>query len=282
MKVVFFGTPDPVVPILETLTKHYQVVAVVTAPDQKAGRKQLLTPSPVKVFAQSHSIKVFQPEKLKIENWKLEIPQTDLIIVAAYGKLIPNTILETAKFGAVNIHPSLLPKYRGPTPIQTALLNGEKTSGITFIKMDAELDHGPILQQIPFTLEKTDTFEWLMQTKFAQAAVMLPNVINEYVSGKLKPEAQNDSEATYTKIITKQDGFIDLENPPDEEILNRMIRAYHPWPTVWTKVRIKNKELRIKFLPKQMLQMEGKNAVTIKDFSNGYPELANILKKLLI
>jgi methionyl-tRNA formyltransferase len=280
MKVVFFGTPSPVVPILETLTKHFEVVAVVTTPDQPAGRKQILTPSPVKVFAEKNNIKILQPEKLLSSLSEVEGLKPDIIVVAAYGKLIPNRMLEAAKHGAINIHPSLLPKYRGPTPIQTTILNGEKTSGITFIKMDAELDHGPILQQIPFTLEKTDTFEWLMQTKFAQAAVMIPNVIDGYVSGKLKPQPQDDTQATFTKMITKEDGHIDLNNPPDETTLTRMIRAYYPWPTVWTIVKLHDKETRIKFLPDNKLQVEGKNSVTVKDFLNGYPEMRKVFEKL--
>ncbi|MGH7204027.1 MAG: methionyl-tRNA formyltransferase [Candidatus Levyibacteriota bacterium] len=292
MKIVFFGTPKEVVPVLENLTKHYDVVAVVTTPDQKLGRKQQLTPPPVKVFAEKQEILVLQPEQLKIENLKLKIPQSDLIVVAAYGKIIPNEILELPKFGAINIHPSLLPKYRGPTPIQTALLNGDETSGLTFIKMDAQMDHGPILHQLPFTLEKTDTFAWLMQTKFAQAANVLPHVIDEYVSGNRKPHPQDEAQATYTKMITKEDGFIDLDNPPQFEKLDRMIRAYYPWPTVWTKARIKNQEVRIKFLPSSshpelvsgsniLLQIEGRNPLSSKDFFNGYPELKNTIEKLL-
>jgi methionyl-tRNA formyltransferase len=280
MNIIFFGTPQEVVPVLENLFKHFDVIAVITTPDQKAGRKQLLTPTPVKIFAQTHNITVLQPENNNSLHSLISNLKSDLLIVAAYGKLIPNDVLKLPTHGAINIHPSLLPKYRGPTPIQTALLNGDNTSGITFIKMDEQMDHGPILHQIPFTLEETDTFGWLMQSKFAQAAQILPHVIENYISGKLKPILQDDSQATYTKIITKQDGYIDLSNPPDPEQLDNMIRAYYPWPTVWTKIRIKNQELRIKFLPKQQLQLEGKNPVALKDFLNGYPEIKEKIEKL--
>ncbi|MGI8420154.1 MAG: methionyl-tRNA formyltransferase [Candidatus Levyibacteriota bacterium] len=302
MKIIFFGTPQEVVPVLQTLIKQHNVVAVVTTPDQKSGRKQQLTPPPVKVFAEKQGIPLLQPEQMKTENLKLKIPQSDLIVVAAYGKIIPNEILELPKFGAINIHPSLLPKYRGPTPIQTALLNGDETSGLTFIKMDAQMDHGPILHQLPFTLEKTDTFAWLMQSKFSQAANVLPHVIDEYISGKHTPQPQDETQASYTQRISKEDGFIDLDTPPRFEKLDRMIRAYYPWPTVWTKVRIKNQESRVKFLPSSshpelaplprsrssrrvsgsniLLQLEGKNPVSLKDFLNGYPEMRGKMEDL--
>lgn len=298
MKIIFFGTPREVIPVLENLIKHYDVCAVITAPDQKSGRKQLLAPSPVKAFAQEKNIPVITPQQFnKLTIQQLQNLNSDLFVVAAYGKIIPSTILQLPKYGAINVHPSLLPKYRGPTPIQTALLNGNNTSGITFIEMDDKMDHGPILHQIPFTLEKTDTFAWLMQSKFAQAALILPHVIDDYVSGKIKPQPQEDSEATYTKIITKQDGYVDLsilETLTPLE-LDRKIRAYYPWPTVWTKIRSKNQEVRIKFLPPSViekktkqsrtnsfaLQVEGKNPVSITAFLNGYPEMKEKIYALL-
>src|SRR5579862_4960577 len=185
MKIVFFGTPQEVVPVLKNLTENFEVSAVVTAPDQKSGRKQLLTPSPIKEFAQKHKLHVLTIQQWNNEAMKqLESFKPDLFVVAAYGKIVPNNILKLPKYSAINIHPSLLPKYRGPTPIQTTLLNGDKQSGITFIKMDEQMDHGPILHQIPFTLEETDTFGWLMKNTFAQAAQILPYVIEEYIAGK--------------------------------------------------------------------------------------------------
>lgn len=289
MKIIFFGTPQEVVPVLENLSKHYEVVAVVTSPDKKVGRKQILTPPPVKVFAQQHNIPVLQPETLK-ETSHLSLPTSHLYVVSAYGKIIPHNILKLPKHGAINIHPSMLPKYRGATPIQSALLNGDKESGISFMLMDEQMDHGPILHQTPFSISPTDTFGGLMQSKFAQAANLLPHIIEEYIAGKLKPQPQNETHATYTKIITKVDGYIDLDSPPTPEVFNNMVRAFYPWPTVWTKTRIKSKaakgvprqgrESRIKFLPNKTLQMEGKQPVSLKDFLNGYPELAEKIKTL--
>lgn len=282
MKIIFFGTPKEVVPVLENLTRHFDVVAVITAPDQKSGRKQLLTPQPVKVSAQKLTIPVFQPHKLSESAAQIAKLDADLFIVAAYGEIIPESILKLPKLGAINIHPSLLPHYRGPTPIQTTLLNGDHASGITFIKMDAKMDHGAILHQIPVTLEKTDTFGWLMQSMFAQAAQILPGVIEDYGAGKIKPQPQDESKATYTKKITKEDGYIDLSELETLKPLEieRRIRAYYPWPTVWTKTTINNREVRIKFLPDEKLQVEGKKPVRLKDFLNGYPQMKEKIEKL--
>ncbi|HWY78962.1 MAG TPA: methionyl-tRNA formyltransferase [Candidatus Sulfotelmatobacter sp.] len=278
MRIVFFGTPKEVIPVLKNLIKHFEVVAVITAPDQKSGRKQFITPPAIKIVAQQLTIPVLQPKQLSESVKNITKLKADLFVVAAYGKIIPEAILKLPKLGAINIHPSLLPKYRGPTPIQTILLKGDQVSGVTFIQMDKQLDHGPILHQILFTLEKTDTFEWLMQSKFAQAAVILPQVIIDYASKKLKPLPQDDSQATFTKMIKKEDGYVDLDNLPDPKQLDRMIRAYYPWPTVWTKALVHNREVRIKFLPEKKLQVEGKNPVNIKNFINGYPELKSIKK----
>jgi methionyl-tRNA formyltransferase len=281
LKVVFFGTPKEIVPVLENLVKHFDVVAVVTAPDKPVGRKQIMTPPPPKVFAGDQNIPVYQPTSLKDATGELKNVDADLYVVAAYGKIIPDQILQIPQYGAINIHPSLLPKYRGPTPIQTTLLDGITDSGITIIKMDEEMDHGPILHQIPFTLSKTDTFDWLMQAMFKQAAILLPQIIQTYVQGTLKPEPQDDTQASYTKILTKEDGKIDLENPPSTEKLDNMIRAFYPWPNVWTITNVHGKETRVKFLPKKHIQMEGKQPVHIKDFINGYPELGHKISKML-
>lgn len=280
MKIIFFGTPQEVVHVLENLIKQFEITAVVTAPDQKSGRKQLLTPSPVKLAAQKLNIPLFQPENNTSLASSISNLQSDLFVVAAYGKIIPDNILQIPKYGAINIHPSLLPKYRGSTPIQTALLNGDSTSGVTFIKMDKQMDHGPILHQIPFTFEHTDTFSWLMQTTFTQAAIILPHVIEYYVSGKIIPQPQDDNKASYTKMLTKEDGFIDLSTPPSKEKLDQMIRAYFPWPTAWTKIKINDQKKILRFLPENKLQLEGKNPVSFKDFFNGYPELKEKITKL--
>jgi len=280
MKIVFFGTPSFVVPVLEALTKHHDAIAVVTAPDKKVGRKQLLTASPVKQFAVKHNIPVLE----------IVSGAVDLFVVAAYGKIIPQSILEIPKHGAVNIHPSSLPKYRGPSPITQTILNGDKESAITFMQMDEKMDHGPILKTLPYEIPEDATTETLTHDMFAKAAELLPEVIDDYVAGKIKPTPQKDEDATYTHIITKQDGYIDLDSPLDRTQLDRKIRAYYPWPTVWARLPLViarprsgeaiSSEKIIKFLPEKKIQMEGGKPMSVKDFLNGYPELEETIKRI--
>lgn len=210
------------------------------------------------------------------KNFELvDNPQdADLTVVASYGKILTQEELSAAKFGSINVHPSLLPKYRGATPIQSAILNGDKISGITIIKMDEEVDHGPILYQEEMTFEDTDTFESLSKKTFLRASEILPQLINNYLSGKITPQIQDHSQATFCSRLTKESGYFDINNPPAPEVLNRMIRAYHPWPGVWTRWNGKI----VKFLPEGKMQMEGKKPLPLKDFLNGY---ANFPKNLI-
>ena len=300
MKIIFFGTPHFVTPILDVLNANYDLVGIVTAPDKKAGRKQLLTPSPVKKYYQEEVYKtgknpdetvILTPENFSVLNslprenlakWgQLSTLKSDLFVVAAYGKILPKEVLEIPPFGTICIHPSLLPKYRGPSPIPQTLLDGEKITGTTIYKMDEKIDHGPVLSTKTFEIHDTDTNETLTDHLFNLGAEMLPDVINNYTAGKIVPETQDDSLATYTKLLTKQNGFIDLDNPPDPAKFRRMLRAYYPWPGVWTKVRIKNIDLRFKILPNDMIQVEGKKPVSYKDFVNGYSMSDNKLINLL-
>jgi len=216
--------------------------------------------------------------------------------VAAYGKIIPQFILDIPKYGALNIHPSCLPKYRGPSPIQTTILNGDKTSCITIIKMDAKMDHGPIVATREISLSEKDTFDSLSKMMFNEGAQLLTQIIPEFIEGKIQSVEQNHKNATFTKIIHKEDGYFDINNPPSPEKLDRMIRAFHPWPTVWTRWQGKI----VKLLPscchpersegslsssetsseilrstqndKFLVQMEGKKAVKLEDFLRGYPD----------
>lgn len=197
--------------------------------------------------------------------------KADLGVIAAYGQILTKKELISPKMGCINIHPSLLPKYRGPSPIQAAILNGEKKSGITIIKMDEKMDHGPIIYQESLELASSDNFHTLSKKMFLKASQILPQIITDCISGKITPVPQNHSQATYTKHFTKKDGYFDINNPPDPEKLDRMIRAYHPWPGVWT--RWNNKI--VKFLPGGLLQMEGKKAIPLKDFLNGYPDFSH-------
>ena len=209
-----------------------------------------------------------------------DIKTCDLIVVASYGKILSKEILESPKYGAINIHPSDLPKYRGPSPIQTQIIDGVRESAVTFIKMDEEVDHGPILEKISFEISDNDTFESAVAKAFEIGAGHTVDVIERYISNQIDVTIQDDSQATFTKILRKEDGFINLDNPPNPEVLERMIRAYFPWPGVWVKFKINSEEKVIKILPDKKIQVEGKNIVNYKDFVNGYENGGELLKKL--
>jgi methionyl-tRNA formyltransferase len=282
MNVVFFGTPDFVIPVVDALHEHCSLVGIVTTPDVIAGRKKILTPTPVKAH-----YKEINPDGIiidsKLDNHaedKLQALKPDVFVVAAYGHLVPESTLAIPKFGSLNVHPSLLPKYRGPSPIQTTLLKGDTISGITIIQMDNEIDHGPIVAQQKIAIKPTDTFASLHISMFQEAAKMLPDVLQQYVNGEITPQEQDHNHATFCDHITRQDGFFSIESPPSPEVLDRMIRAYYPWPTAWSVIKIKKQEMRIKFLPEKKIQLEGSKPTSIKDFLNGYPEMKSRLANL--
>lgn len=284
MKIIFFGTPDFVVPVLNSLSTSFDVVGVVTTPDTREGRKKILTPSPVKkaYLAKNPDGTVLTPQQLNNEILQeLQSLNPDLFVVAAYGKIIPQSILDIPAYGSINIHPSLLPKYRGPSPIQSAILDGEKITGVSIILMDSQMDHGPLLSQWEHPISDHDTFASLHHILFQQAAEKLPNVIKEFIQNKLTPHTQDESQATYCQKIEKEDGHIELNAPPPPDRLDRMIRAFYPWPTVSTKITLKNGEQKtMKLLPEKKIQIEGKNVMSIKDFLNGYPTLKETINRL--
>lgn len=250
LKVVFFGTPDFVNPVLDALKENFDVVMEVRDPSADLSR---LT-----------------------EN--LQALQPDLIVVAAFGKIIPKSILDIPKYGSLNIHPSLLPKYRGPSPLQTVIINGDKETGITIIKMDEKMDHGPIIVQELFSLSDSINFQVLSKEIFRASTELLLKIIPDFIIGRINPRVQDDARATFCTQITKQDGYFEIDNPPPFEKLDRMIRAYYPWPGVWTKWKgrivrfLPNSSLITHHSPPYLVQMEGKRAVPLKDFLNGYPD----------
>ncbi len=284
MKVVFFGTPHFVVPVLKTLIDHFEVVAVVTSPDKPAGRHNTLTPAPVAQYAQKHNIPIFKPEKPYelAQNSEFLMLNSELIVTAAYGKILTQELLEIPKVDSINVHPSLLPKYRGPTPIQNAILNGDSETGFTLYRMDTKMDHGPILYQEKVLISQTDTLDLLSKKLFQKSAAALPEVIQKYTHQQIQPIPQDDSQATYCGLIKKENGYIDLITPPTPLQFDRMVRAYYPWPGAWTHFRIRNKELRIRFLPDKKIQVEGEKPMEIKEFINGYPETKIWIEKLYV
>lgn len=200
--------------------------------------------------------------------------EADLGVIAAYGKILTDKELNSPKYGCINVHPSLLPKYRGPSPIQEAILNGDKVSGISIIKMDTEVDHGPVLYQEQLELSDMDNFYTLSKKMFFSASEVLPKLIEDFIAGKKKPIEQKHSEASFCKILTRESGYFDLDHPPTPEKLDRMIRAYYPWPGVWTRFRqgSSGQAKIVKFYPEGKIQMEGKKVIPLKDFLNGYPD----------
>ncbi|HSX19179.1 MAG TPA: methionyl-tRNA formyltransferase [Candidatus Saccharimonadales bacterium] len=273
MKIAFFGTPTFAQIVLEKLiASQYKPELVITAHDAKAGRGRQIKSSPVKQSAEKNNIEVITPTNLKdVNNLDFE-----LAILVAYGKILPQNILDIPKYGFINVHPSLLPKYRGPSPIQSAILNGERTTGVSIMLLDQEVDHGPVLSQKEIEIEKSDTHDSLAQKLANVGADLLLETLPPYLDGSQKPKEQTHQEATVTEHITKQDGYFDIENPPKKEDLDRMIRAYFRWPTAWTKIHGRV----VKFLPEGKIQPEGKKPMKLKEFLNGYQQFKDQIEKL--
>lgn len=304
MKIIFFGTPYYVLPICDALHKQYnhghekQFIAVVTQPPKKSGRDKSFTRSEVDHWAFKHN--------LQIHFDYANLPEADLGICASYGKIIPESVLKKFSHGVLNIHPSLLPEYRGASPVQAAIAAGEQTTGVTIFKMDAKMDHGDIISSFIEDILKNDTTQTLRDRIFERSAEFLIEMLPNYLNGKIKPKPQDEDKATYTKIITKQDGFIapkllgkilsgvssdsefKISFIPDQEIplnatsLHNFIRALQTWPEAWTKIDIGNQNIkRLKLLKSHIednklvldeVQLEGKNPVSWEQFAQGYPD----------
>jgi methionyl-tRNA formyltransferase len=268
LRVIFFGTPEDVTSVLDQLHKAFQVVTVITSPDAPVGRKYILTPSSIAKKAEELGIPALKPKKFNNETIEqLSNLSPDLFVVASFGHIIPKEILDIPKLGSLNIHPSKLPGYRGPSPIQNQILDGVTDSAITIMLMDEEVDHGPIVFQEEFILSQKDTFSTLHTKMFQKGAEIVVRILPDFVEGKIKPKEQNHEDATLTNHIEKQNGYFDINKSPAPEVLDKMIRAYYPWPTAWTKWNGKI----VKLLPEGMIQIEGKGPVKLKDFLNGYP-----------
>ena len=201
-------------------------------PEKRAGRNQFFTPPPVKLLAEKHNIPVEQPEKIMNEALRIKNYEPDLIIVAAYGQILPKEILDLPKYGCLNVHPSLLPKYRGPSPIQAAILNNDEETGVTIMKMDDKIDHGAILASEK-RKAKSETLTYLeLHDELAKlGAEILIKTIPDWVAGEIKPQTQDETKATYTKIMEKQDGKIDWTKSAEE--IERQVRALNPWPSAY-------------------------------------------------
>ena len=303
---VFFGTPEFAVTILEKLiASPFAPSVVITAPEKPVGRKQKLTPSPVKILAEKYNISVLSPQTLDEEFVdKLKTKTYELFIVAAYGKIISKSILDIPKHGNINVHPSLLPKLRGASPIQNAILEGLDETGVTIMLMDEKMDHGPIITNTRYKIQDTKiTAENLSQELASMGANLLIETLPRYLAGDITPKEQNHKEATYTKLIKKDDGHINWEEGALQ--IERLIRAYTPWPgayAYWNDKQIKfleaetiQGETDIKpgeiyklgnmfaistaegALVPTIIQLEGKSPVDNRTFLQGYPEILGII-----
>jgi methionyl-tRNA formyltransferase len=231
--LVFIGSPAFSVPVLNALVRDYRVVGVVTQPDRPAGRGRGLSAPPVKRAAQALSLPLIQPEKIRASEAMAELRawEPDLIIVASFGQILRPELLELPRYGCLNVHASLLPRWRGAAPVQAALLAGDTQTGITIMKMDAGVDTGPLLRQrsLPITVE--DTTGTLLEKLAGLGGDLLLETLPDYLSGKTLPRPQPGEGVTYAPPLRKEDGRLDFTRPSAE--LARCVRAFQPWPGAW-------------------------------------------------
>ncbi|MDO8584758.1 MAG: methionyl-tRNA formyltransferase [bacterium] len=249
MKYIFFGSPRFAEIILEKLIDaSMPPAAVICNPDRPFGRKKVLTPPPVKVLAQSHGIPVLQPEKLD-EGFKLQVSgfKPDFAVVAAYAKILPQSIIGLPRLGTIGVHPSLLPRYRGASPIQSVILSGEAETGVTLFMLDEKVDHGALLATRALPIAARETYETLLQKLGGLSGELLADTLPRFVTGNIAPRAQNEDAATYTKKFSTENGFVDFAKD-DPAVIDRKIRALTPDPGVYTLVEKKGKRVRLKLL----------------------------------
>ncbi|MHB8085974.1 MAG: methionyl-tRNA formyltransferase [Dehalococcoidia bacterium] len=243
MKTVFMGSPAFALPALQSLMSNkYDIKMVYTQPDKRTGRGQQVMSCAVKKYAQANGLNVSQPESFKGTNVLGELSniKPDIIVVAAYGQILPEPVLSIPKYKCINIHPSLLPRYRGPSPIAAAILNGDAETGVTIMLIEQKVDSGPILRQQRMAIADTDDAESLSGKLAVLGAELLIETLPDWIAGKIEPAAQENSLASYTTMETKEEGRLELNLPAVQ--LWRKVRAYHPWPgcyVQWKEARLK-------------------------------------------
>ncbi len=305
MRVIFMGTPDFAVGTLEEIiAAGHEVVLAVTQPDKPKGRGKTMQNPPVKECALQHEIEVYQPVKIReaecIEYLRKYEP--DIIIVAAFGQILPKEILEMPKYGCVNVHASLLPKYRGAAPIQWAVINGDKVSGVTTMRMDAGLDTGDMIEKAEVVLAEDETGGSLFDRLSQVGAKLCVHTMQSIEEGTVTYTKQQESEATHVGMIQKQMGNIDWSQPA--VVIERLIRGLNPWPSAYTKlngktlkiwrasvesggdskaagkvIAVSKKELKVQtgdgILSLLEVQLEGKKRMSIEAFLRGYEVMEN-------
>ncbi len=304
MRIVFMGTPDFAIPCLESLLgAGHEVVGVYCGPDREAGRGRRIMPPPMKRFAIECGLPVFQPASLRRAETQAELAALSpvVVVVAAYGALLPRGILETTPLGCLNVHPSLLPRCRGPSPVASAILEGDDVTGVTLMLLDEGMDTGPILAQRRVEVSDDDTASILTRRLFALGAQLLVETLPLWESGKAPATRQDDALATTTRKATKEDGILDWSAAATR--LWRMVRAYEPWPGAYTTWR--GKQLKVLaarpvetrseapsgavveygggevavatgdgLLVLDEVQLEGRRPTALREFLQGHPDLA--------
>ena len=299
MRVVFMGTPDFAVPVLEALTESkHEVVAVVTQPDKRKGRGKEMQYTPVKAAALNHGIEVYQPAKVKDEEFQnvLRDINADVIVVVAFGQILPPSIIHMPKYGCINVHASLLPKYRGAAPIQWAVIDGEKETGITTMQMDEGLDTGNMMLKEVVPVDKKETGGSLHDKLAACGGKIILETLQKVEDGTVTYTKQDDSKSNYAKMLDKNLGKIDFTKKAVE--IERLIRGLNPWPSAYTKLNGKTLKIwdadvlegenetpgKIVNITKDQiwistgegilavneLQLEGKKRMNTEDFLRGY------------
>lgn len=241
-KIIFWGTPDFALPSLQVLVKLNLVSAVITQPAKPAGRNKKLVSSPVEIYAQDHNLPILTPLVLNqdfVKELKQYLPAT--FVIVAYGRIIKQSILDLSDLPAINIHPSLLPELRGPSPIQTALLRGFNSTAVTLMQVDDKMDHGPILAQKQAIICPEDNYLTLSKALAEIGAQLLENTIISYLNNQIKGKPQDDTQATICHLIKKEDGQIDWSKTATE--IHNQVRAFYHWPASYTK--LKNLEIKI-------------------------------------
>lgn len=300
ISVLFFGSTNDSLLVLDTL-KSLHICAVVTQPPKPIGRKQILTPTPVQVWAKNHTIPVLSFPAQQQKPWLFANDQTvvdalqpfkaDLVVSASYGQKIPSETITEAQFGGLNIHPSLLPRWRGADPVPWAIYTGDHQTGVTIVRLSDSFDQGLILAQKKLNITETDTTPQLRAKLFTMGGNLLKNTLPDILSDKIKGSPQRiDGKTPYARRLTRDDGFEpwntiekSFTDPATAQPIERKFRAFSPWPGVWTKIETKDKKQetkRLKILACHMssasclildtVQMEGKKPVLWKQFSEAY------------
>ncbi|MDO8557855.1 MAG: methionyl-tRNA formyltransferase [bacterium] len=318
LRLVYFGTGTFALPALKALLEAgIKPIVVVTSPDMKVGRDQILTPSPIKAFAVNKNLPLLQPIKLDEEFLgTFKKLQPDIVVLTDYGKIIPQKVLGVPVHGFLNIHPSLLPKYRGASPVENVILNGEIQTGVSIIVVDALLDHGPIVSKRKTKIKETDTAQTLRERLSRVGAELLIKSLPRYLTSKNNPKEQSHDDASFTTQLSREDGKISFAE--DAETIERKVRAFTPWPGAYAIWKTADGEKRLKILKASVgqgiaseelsdaveppyglvvkhgpeigiltskrilvlhnLQLEGKSPMNAKDFLNGYSQIiGNVL-----